>query len=207
MQDCLATIPPHPFYIGERDDEYDVAESLFDQDSMWFVRPQLFFHCKLCPIRARVGGHNRCDEDIPLDLVFFSPFEELRLRTAGLMESRGIHRVYEPSPVPTLYVGRVEDLLGRVPLVPCFLDGNATSTIPHKYNSRQRDAFECGCADGVGPNSRRGSHVYEINTWLWNFGRPQPRVGGLSVSKTEKIRRKSRSEASKRGWATKKART
>ncbi len=32
---------------------------------------------------------------------------------------------------------------------------------------------------------------------------PQPRVGGLSVAKTEKIRRKSRSEASKRGWATK----
>ena len=34
LQDCLATIPPHPFYIGERDDNYDVAESLFDQDSM-----------------------------------------------------------------------------------------------------------------------------------------------------------------------------
>ena len=183
----MATIPPHPFYIGECDDEYDVAESLFDQDSMWFVRPQLFFHCKLCPIGARVGGHNRCDEDIPLDLVFFSPFEELRLRTAGIMESRGIHRVYKPSPVPTLYVGRVEDLLGRVPLVPCFLDGNATSTIPHKYSSRQKDAFEYGCADGTGSNSRRGSHVYEINTWLWNFGRPQHRVGGLSVSKTEKI--------------------
>ena len=25
--------------------------------------------------------------------------------------------VYKPSPVPTLYVGRVEDLLGRVPLI------------------------------------------------------------------------------------------
>ncbi len=49
------------------------------------------------------------------------------------MESKGIHRVYEPSPVPTLYVGRIEDLLGRVPLIPCLLDGNATSTIPHKY--------------------------------------------------------------------------
>jgi hypothetical protein len=71
------------------------------------------------------------------------------------MESKGIHRVYEPSPVPTLYVGKVEDLLGRVPLIPCFLDGNATSTIPHKYSSRQKDAFECGCADGAGPTSRR----------------------------------------------------
>jgi hypothetical protein len=30
-------IPPHPFYIGERDrrgDNYDVADSLFDPDSM-----------------------------------------------------------------------------------------------------------------------------------------------------------------------------
>ena len=183
LQDCLATIPPHPFYIGERDDNYDVADSLFDQDSMWFVRPQLFFHCSLRPIGARVGGHNRCDEDIPLDLIFFSPFGELRLKTAGIMESRIIHRVYEPSPVPTLYVGLVEDLLGRVPLIPCFLDGNATSTIPHTYSSRQRDAFECGCADGAGPKSRRGSYVYEINTWLWNFGLPQPCVGGLKKEK------------------------
>ena len=75
---------------------------------MWFVRPQLFFHCTLRPIGARVGTYNRCDEDIPLDLVFFSPFEELRIQTAGILESKGIHRVYEPSPVPTLYVGRVE---------------------------------------------------------------------------------------------------
>jgi hypothetical protein len=46
------------------------------------------------------------------DLVFFSPFEELRLRTAGIMELKGIHRVYKPSPVPTLYVRRVDNLLG-----------------------------------------------------------------------------------------------
>ncbi len=40
-----------------------------------------------------------------------------------------------------------------------------------------------------------------------NFGRPQPRVGCLSesVARTEKILRKSLSEASKRGWATKRA--
>jgi hypothetical protein len=43
---------------------------------------------------ARVGDRNRYDEDIPLDLIFFSPFEDLRLRTAGIMESKGIHRVY-----------------------------------------------------------------------------------------------------------------
>ena len=122
--------------------------------------------------------------------------------------SKGVRKLYEPSPVPgpTLYVGRIQDLLGRVPLMQCFLDGNATSTIPHKYASRQKTAFECGCADGPGPASRKGSHVYEINTWLWSFGRPQPRVGGLSVSKAQRIRKASKSEAAKRGGKTKRAR-
>ncbi len=49
-------------------------------------------------------------------------------------------------------------------------------------------------------------YVYEINAWLWNFVRPQPRVGGLLVAKTERIRRKSRSEAAWRAWKTKNAR-
>jgi hypothetical protein len=121
------------------------------------------------------------------------------------MESNGIRKLYEPSPVHTLYVGRVEDLLGQVPLFPCFLDGNTASTILYKNSGRQKQAFEFGCADGQGHASRRGSHVYDINDWLWNFGRPQPRVGGLSVAKTERIRRKSRSETSRRAWETRKA--
>jgi hypothetical protein len=99
-----------------------------------------------------VGSYKSYNKDIQLNLVFFSPFEELRLRTAEIMESKEIYRVYEPSPIPTLYVGRVEDLLCRVPLIPCFLDGNATLTIPHKYSSRQKGAFECSSADGAGPN-------------------------------------------------------
>ena len=146
------------------------------------------------------------DEDIALDLVFFSSFEDLRLNLTGTMESNGVRKLYEPSPVPTLYVGRILDLLGRVPLIPCFLDGNATSTIPHKYASRQRTAFDCRCADGPGQASRKGSHVYEINTWLWSFGRPQPRVGGLFVPKAKRICKASRSEAAKRAWVTKRAR-
>ena len=121
------------------------------------------------------------------------------------MESNRVRKLYEPSPVPTVDVGRVEYLLGRVPLIQCFLDSNATSTIPHKYANRQWTAFECGCVDGAGPASRKGSHVYEIDTWLWAFGRPQPRIGGLSVAKTQLIRKASRSEEAKRAWETKQA--
>jgi hypothetical protein len=142
-------------------------------------------------------------EDIALNLVFFIAFEYLRLRINGTMESNGIRKLYEPPPIPTLYVGRVEDLLGRVPLLPCFR--NITSSILYKYAGRQKQAFEFGCADCQGPASRRGSHVYEINDWPWNFCKPQLRVGGLSVAKMERIRRKSRSETSRRAWETRKA--
>jgi hypothetical protein len=47
------------------------------------------------------------------------------------------------------------------------------------------------------------SHVYEINTWLWNW--PQPLLGGLSITKTERISRECRSESSRRAAETRKA--
>ena len=174
MQHCVATIPPYPHYIGNCDGHYDVAAAISDPDSLWIVRPQLFFSCTLRPLTARVDRYNNSPDDIPLDMVFFSAFEDLHLRITGTMESNGIRKLYEPSPVPTLYVGKVEDILGRVPLFPCFLDGNTTSTIPHKYAARQGRDFQFGCADGFakGLETRRDSHVYEVNAWLWNFGRP-----------------------------------
>jgi hypothetical protein len=202
LQDCVATIPPFQHYIGERGDGYDVASAISDADSMWVVRPQLFFKCTLRPINATKGRYNRYSEDIDVDLVFFSAFEDLCLHSSGTMETNRIRKLYEPSPVPTLYVGKTEDLLGRMPLFPCFLNGNTTSTIPNKYAAPQK----FGCADGASHGSRRGSHGYEINAWLWTFGRPQPRVGGLSVAKTERIRTKSKSEAARRGWKTRNAR-
>ncbi len=76
----------------------------------------------------------------------------------------------------------------------------------YKYAALQKQAFEFGCVDASqGPTSRRGSHVYEINNWPWNFGRPQPRVGRLSIAKKKMIRRQPRSETSLRAWETRKA--
>ncbi len=140
-----------------------------------------FSHCTLHPIGTVAGSINRSDQDIPLDLIFFSPVEELRLRTAGFKESKGIHRVYEPSPVTTLYVGRVEDLLCRVPLISCFLDGNATSTIPHKYSSRQKGAFECRC-QWCWPNLAEGQPCLRdqhlvVDFWTAPASRGRPLCG------------------------------
>ncbi len=162
-----------------KDAEHRLRHKLFPVNA-WMK----FFHCTLRPIRTVAGSINHSDKDIPLDLIFFSPFEELCLRTAGIIESKWIHRVYEPSPVPTLYVGRVEDLLGRVPLAPCFLDGNATSTIPHKYSSWQKDAFECRC-QWYCPISRRGSHVYEMELWTAPASRGRPLCGQNWEAPTE----------------------
>ena len=49
--------------------------------------------------------------------------------------------------------------------------------------------------------------MYEANTWLWNFGQPQPEptsVASLSVAKTEKNCKSSqcRGASAKSAWKT-----
>jgi hypothetical protein len=80
----------------------------------------------------------------------------------------------------------------------------ATPPLPYRTNTQhdKKQAFELECPDVEGPASLRSSHVCEINTWLLKFGRPQPQVAGLSVSKTKKICKQSRSDNSRRSWET-----
>jgi hypothetical protein len=61
---------------------------------MWVVRP----HCTLRPINATKSRYNRYSEDIDVDLVFFSAFEDLRLHTSGTMETNGIREYYRKLP-------------------------------------------------------------------------------------------------------------
>jgi hypothetical protein len=41
-----------------------------------------------------------------------------------------------------------------------------------------------GSCDTASADGSRGSNVYEVNLWLWQFVRGKPRLGGLSVEKT-----------------------
>jgi hypothetical protein len=48
-----------------------------------------------------------------------------------------------------------------------------------------------GCADSVAVDGKRGSNVYEVNPWLWRFGRGKPR---LNVEETS-LRKEAANEA------------
>jgi hypothetical protein len=100
------------------------------------------------------------------------------------MEHAGATKLYEPMPTPCLYVAPAANMVGRVPLIPLFLAGNLTPTIPHQYSQHKRSGFPLGSCDTAAVDGRRGSNVYEENQWLWQFGRGKPCLGGLSVEKT-----------------------
>ena len=111
-----------------------------------------------------------------------------------------------PSPTPCLYVAPAENMVGRVPLIPLFLAGNSTPTIPHMFSKRKEAGFPFGCADAAALDGRRGSNIYEVNPWLWQFGRGKPRLGGLSVEQTGERKKVASDARHKRAAETKRAR-
>ncbi len=153
-------------------------------EDCWYACPQLFFMCVLQPKDGR-SPKNRtyktCPDDIVYTLVFFSTFEELKLPIKGPMEDAGMIKLYEPSPTPCLYVADVQNMMGRVPLMPLFLAGNSIPTIPQIFSQAKDSGFPYGCADAAATDGRRGSNV---NQWLWQFGRGKPSLRGLTIEET-----------------------
>ena len=133
----MLTIPPYPFVVGE--------SSEVPLDQCWVVRPLLFFSCHLRPRGARLprrADYTYDQDDIQVHIVFYSTLEP---------KAMGVQRLYEPSPTgtPILYVGLVADVLGRVPLMPLFLLGNSTPTIPHQLSQHRGARFPHGLADAA----------------------------------------------------------
>ena len=114
--------------------------------------------------------------------------------------------MYEPSTTPCLYVAPAENMVGRVPLIPLFLAGNSTPTIPHMFSQRKEAGFPFGCADAAALDGRRGSNIYEVNPWLWQFGRGKPRLGGLSIEQTVERKDAASDARHKRAAETRRAR-
>ena len=96
-----------------------------------------------------------------------------------------VYALYVHVCTPCLYVAPAANMVGRVPLIPLFLAGNSTPTIPHKYSKHKSSGFPAGSCDIADADGKRGSNVYEVNQWLWRFARGKPRLGGLSVEETD----------------------
>jgi hypothetical protein len=200
-------VPPYPYSIEE--DRHGVPLG-----DCWYARPQLFFNCTLRPKDGRQpknATYRCCPDDLSFDLLFFNTFEELtfKLPIKGPMEDAGVIKMYEPSPAPCFYVAPAENMVGRgrrAPLIPLFLAGNSTPTIPHKFSKRKDSGFPFGCADAAAADGKRGSNVYEVNPWLWQFGLGKPHLGGLTVEDTTERKKAARDERIKCGWETRRHR-
>jgi hypothetical protein len=112
---------------------------------------------------SKTGCHNTGPDDLRYNLVFFSTFEELTLPIVGPMGHAGVIKL--PSPTQCLFVAPARNMVGRIPLMPCFLDGNATQTIPHKYSKNKNSCFPADYADTAVEDDKHDSNVHEVNTW------------------------------------------
>ncbi len=130
--------------------------------------------------------------------MFFSTFEPISLTPDSCMQRNGIPMLYEraSSQLSTLYVCPVEYVLGRVPLIPCFLRGNNDNTIPHSLWHHVPD----GAAADSRPYSGTGSRLFEVNIWMLNYGRAFPRM--ISVADAVEMRRKRVQESRRKGAET-----
>ena len=105
-----------------------------------------------------------------------------------------------PSQIPTMYICPVTNVLGRIPLIPCYMDGQIHPTIPYRF---RKSDLGGAIADSRKDNGT-GSRLYELNVWLWNYGRSLPRP--ISVEETDKSLQKRMSESRLKGAETKKRR-
>jgi len=140
---------------------------------------------------------------IEVSLAFFSTFEPVDFTRDSVMQRQGVPMLYDSAScaaLPSLYLCHAKNVLGRVPMIPSFAAGNAHPTIPHSFRGRQ---LAGGMAD-TQPNRGNGSRLYEVNLWMWRYGRGQERK--VSVRKCMEARAKNMREARGRAAQTRKRR-
>ena len=104
--------------------------------------------------------------------------------------------------LPCLYICPVTNVLGRAPLIPCFIGGSSHPTIRYRFKDDRR------IGDGSANTQRdRGnsSRLYEVNIWMWRYGRGRSRM--VSIAEAERIRAEWLSESRTRAAETRKRRS
>ncbi len=115
--------------------------------------------------------------------------------------ARAVRMRAERVPASNPYVCPVENVLGRVPLIPCFLRGNTNNTIPYSLRYEVPDSAAADSRHDSGTESR----LFEVNVWMWNYGRAFPRK--ISVADAGAMRRKCVQDSRRRGAETLKRRS
>ena len=157
---------PHPMSQFDVQRDFDIQ----GDGIVWYARPQLFFSCTVCPADEQDNPRRHTT----LDLVFFTTFEPITLTPDSIMQSNRVPMVYEAArnQIPSIYVAPVENMLGRVPLIPGPLEGQAVNTIPHSYRGRDLSGATADSRPGAG----NGATLWEVNIWMWRYGRSLPRT-------------------------------
>ena len=151
---------------------------------VWYAQPELLFACSLC----RAGHQEDFSSHTQVSLVFFSTFEPIALSPDHVMQAeKEVPMLYKNSErdLPTLYVCLqvVGNVLGRVPLTPCYTSGNTHPTIPYCFRGQNLGGAK---ADSRQDNGT-GSKLFEVNIRLWRYGQSLPRKHTVSdATKTER---------------------
>jgi hypothetical protein len=131
-------------------------------------------------------------------------FEPINLPIDSVMKRKGVPMFYYSASStnlprqPSLYLCRAENVLGRVPMMPCFVGGNSTPTRPHRFGDSDGAVADTSVGRG------NGSRLYELNLWMWLYGRGQPQH--VTEAEAEQRRKKRTRDARRRSAATLKRR-
>jgi hypothetical protein len=137
--------------------------------------------------------------------VYFSTFEPIELTTDSIMQRAEVPMLYDwaSNPrLPCLYICPMANVLGRAPLIPCFIGGNRHPTIPHRF----KDDLRLGDASADKQRDRgNGSRISEVNIWVRRYGRGRPRM--VLIAEAERIRSEHLRDSRLRAEETRKRRT
>ena len=97
------------------------------------------------------------------------------------------------------------NVLGRAPLIPCFIGGNSHPTIPYCFKDDRRIGHAGDASADTQRDRGNGSRLYEVNIWMWRYGRGRPRM--VSIAEAERIRAERLSESRTRAAETRKRRS
>ncbi len=98
-QDCVVILAPYPNNPSPVE-SFNIKTDFDIQGNglVWYVRPQLFFNCNLCPTGAKgsSGSHKE------VSLVYFSTFEPIKLTPDSVMQRAGMPMLYDSASNPRL---------------------------------------------------------------------------------------------------------